>query len=771
MYEIDDMILVVPSDIKKEVIRENSLKGINNIKYMTLDEVYKHFYFDYDNKTIYSLMNKYNIKYDIAVGYLKNLYYVFEESKGNKKLLKLMEIRKYLDDNDLLIYDDLFIKLITKKKIVIYGYCYLKEEDYVLIDGLKKYTDVTIKNFDKGNYIHDEVYYGSLMEEEITFICENIVKLINQGISISNIKLMNVCDDYVNELKRISSFYNLKIDLDSSTSIYDTYYGKKFLEDFDLDRVYDNEVKNKIISILNNYMFASNYEDVKSLLINDFKNNYLPSLKYEDMIQIVKIESYIPNDMDYVFCLSFNEGVIPMVHKDEEYITDSLCSVVHKSTSISLNILDKESVINKLSLIKNLVITYRTSDGKGGLYPSDIINVLNMKKSSISREYKYSDMYNKILLANKIDDLIKYGEQDDLLSILYSKYRDIGYLSYDNKFTSLKSGKLDNILLSYTSLDSYYKCSFKYYINYILKLSIYEDTFLTYIGNLFHYVLSKAFDDDFDFDGVYEEFIRDNERDFSFKEKHFIKKLKKELVFIIETIKYQNSYSTFNDAFYEKEVQIKISDRVTFTGKIDKILYRKYNDKTLGVIIDYKTGNLKLNLNNIIHGLGMQLPIYLYLMENMHEFNNLVVVGFYLQKILPIVISRDPKKSYEEVRKSNLKLGGYSIDDEEYLELFDNSYSDSRVIASLKKSNNGFSSYSKIISFSDIDKIINITDEKIRECSKDILDLKFDINPKMIGNDNYGCEYCKFKDICFMKQNDIVRLKEYKKMEFLQEKV
>ena len=43
----------------------------------------------------------------------------------------------------------------------------------------------------------------------------------------------------------------------------------------------------------------------------------------------------------------------------------------------------------------------------------------------------------------------------------------------------------------------------------------------------------------------------------------------------------------------------------------------------------------------------------------------------------------------------------------------------------------------------------------------------FDINPKKIGNDNLGCEFCKFKDICFRTEKNIVDLKEYKNLEFL----
>ncbi|UKI57119.1 MAG: hypothetical protein L6V81_06945 [Clostridium sp.] len=38
--------------------------------------------------------------------------------------------------------------------------------------------------------------------------------------------------------------------------------------------------------------------------------------------------------------------------------------------------------------------------------------------------------------------------------------------------------------------------------------------------------------------------------------------------------------------------------------------------KKIVVIIDYKTGNPILNINNSLYGLDMQLPVYIYLIKN-----------------------------------------------------------------------------------------------------------------------------------------------------------
>ena len=48
-----------------------------------------------------------------------------------------------------------------------------------------------------------------------------------------------------------------------------------------------------------------------------------------------------------------------------------------------------------------------------------------------------------------------------------------------------------------------------------------------------------------------------------------------------------------------------------------------------------------------------------------------------------------------------------------------------------------------------------------------ILDGKFDINPKMIGKDIVGCEFCSYRDICFKKEEDYQELEKHKNLDFL----
>ena len=205
---------------------------------------------------------------------------------------------------------------------------------------------------------------------------------------------------------------------------------------------------------------------------------------------------------------------------------------------------------------------------------------------------------------------------------------------------------------------------------------------------------------------------------------------------------------------------------VSFVGIVDKIMYKE-NTNTLVSIIDYKTGYADINLYNVLYGLSMQLPIYLYLVKKSGLFNNVRFTGFYLQKILSSEVAFSVNKTYIEQKMSNLKLEGYSNNDPSILEVFIPDYEDSKFVKSMKTTSKGFYHYAKVLSDEQIDKLIEKVDENIEMARDNILKGEFSINPKQINEDKIGCDFCKFKDICYKTNNDFQKLKENKSLSFL----
>lgn len=773
----DNSLLIIPNKIKNNIVREiTKLDKIYNIKYTSFEEIEDHIY-SYSKDAIAYLMNKYNYKYEVAIVYLDNIRYIDDKLYNKKKLDKLVEIREellslgYITYNELVDYQYDFV--------IIYGYDYINNYRKNIVSKLEsKYNVLYIEDdiLNKNN----KIYEFDSIKDEIIYTAGKILDLINNNISPNNIKLIIGDSTYKKLINNIFSLFNIKTNIKNKTSIDITPIGKYFLDNieddinktldliknnFDMNDYNNIEVYNKIIKVLNSYKDLS---IAKYLLKYDFKNTYLDTINYNNEIEVLDINNNVFQDTDYVFILGFNQGLIPYINKDEDFFNDKELEILGLETSLIRNKLNKKALVKKIRTINNLSISYKLYDNNG----TYLVSLLNEELKyevikDIDNNYTYSNNYNRLKLAMLIDNLVKYGTHDDNLDLLFSNYKDIDYLTYDNNYKKIDKDDLleylDNkITLSYSALSNYYECSFKYYLNNILKIVPFEKTYKTLIGDVFHYILSICFDDNINIDSEYDKYLNEAEFELDEKEKFFFNKLKEDLLFIIDTIKEQYKHNSFDKSYYEDKIEIiKNIDNVEviFKGFIDKLMYKRKNDKDLVAIIDYKTGNPEININNIIYGLDMQLPIYLYLAKNSNNFNNPIIVGFYLQKILNYSINKDYKTNYLDLKKDSLKLQGYSIDDKDLLEEFDDSYNNSSVIKSLSITNSGsFSHYSKTISKDNINKLIDIVDDNINKATTDIINAKFDINPKVINGENKGCKYCMFYDICYVNPKNYVKL-------------
>lgn len=749
---MQEYILIIPNNIKKVIIKKVREKYHEyNIKFMSLEELIKKYTFDYDRRTIYYLMKEYNINYDTALIYLKNLYNI-NDNLNNKKMKKLQEIKAYLDKEELLIYNNNFKNYIKNKEIYIYGYNIGKYEENILKD-----LNYKIINNDKTKYKIDKIYKASKIEDEVIFVANKISKLLKDGIDIKKIKVI-ASNEYKEIIKRIFSLYNIKTNI-SKSSIYSSYECKKILNNLNnidnlLDDIKNIEIKNKIINVLNNYTFIQDKELVKDLIEEDLKNTYIDQNKQG--IKIITLDDFVEED-DYIFLMGYNKENIPKIHKDNDYFSDKEKEIINLDTSNEKNIKERKELINKILSIKNLVITYKLYDSNNNYTKSDLFENIEEEKI-INNDYSNSNILNKILLTQKLDNLIKYNIKEKDLELLYSNY-EIPYMKYNNKYTGIDKEDLYNyidnkLLLSYSSFDNYNRCKFKYYLGNILKLNIIKDDFKIIIGNICHYVLSNIDKEDFETNKYFDKYL-ETEREFTEREEFFLENIKEELSFIVDTIKKQLTYTTFDKKMYEEKVYVNMNKniKVTFMGVIDKVLYKEEEGKTLLAVIDYKTGSTDIKLDNKEYGLDLQLPIYLYLSSKM-KLENVKVVGFYLQKLLSTNL--DNTKDYITAKENTLKLEGYSVNNESLLSEFDTTYNDSKLIKSMKTTNKGFYTYSKVLKEEEIDNLINEVEEQINDRVDNILEANFTIDPKIIDGDNVSCKFCEYKDICFRREKDLI---------------
>ena len=730
-------LIITTRAIKKEILsKATKEKKLIKSKVLSKEEFIKEVTPQISGKALYFLMKKYKLNYFSAKQYLKNIY------------IKEETCIKY--------YNDL------KQE----GYITTNEEHYgealiikTEIDELYKEMIKEVKYYNKQEekYSH-KVYEFEDIEDEITGAAEQIIHDLNKE-DIDNMYLVIPNDEYYDKVNRIFKLFHLPISK-RETTIYSTVEVQRFLkelkekEDIEeaLKKTENSEVTNEIIKVLNKYSFQTQIDKTLIEIIeSELKTVKIKPTQTKNIIKIIKPQE-IESKEKYYYILGFNQNQIPKIYEEDGLVNDEIKIKNKLFTSIEKTKIEKDRIIEIITTYPNIYLSYKLKDNQSVYYPSSIIEDLKLEKSNKTKQLSYSNNYNKLLLAKLLDNYLNYGEIDENLNILYKTYPDIEYKTYSNKFKGLKEGQamryLNNSLsLSYTGLNNFYNCAFKYYIENILKINEHEDSFPILIGNLFHYILENLYEKDYDFDTLFTNYMKD--KTLEPKEEFYLNKLKNILKQDIEVIKMQDNQTLFNKKETEKKITLKMDEKanITFTGIIDKLSYSENNL----ILTDYKTGTVSATLENIDDGLNLQLPSYIYLVKE--GMKDKKIVGFYLQKLL-----NNKKIDTEENITNNLKLEGYTISNEKIISQIDKTYEDSQIIKGMKKTKTGFYPYTKLITEEDIDKISEIVKLKIEEIIKKVYEGKFDINPKKI-NKVLSCQYCKYKDLCYRTEEDIVELK------------
>lgn len=725
MHQIDikdNMLLICPRDIKEKILANN--KSLVDISFMTLEEYKKRYYFDYDYHAVKYLMDTYDYTLNNAKEIIESLYFVEDKDYPNNKLNDLVKIKKELLDKNLLILDPLFNK--HNKDTFAYGYGDIRLKDAKVLKG-------TI--IDK----HYNIYEFDTIESELEYVYESIFELLENGIDINKIYII-AGNEYENYFKRYNSYYDFKVNYPSDNSLYGTEAAKKFLEDIKLkgrETIY-NELNNKdLINILNKYLDLNEAYD---FIVEDLKHIKL-NKKYRDVVQVAS-NNYLFSDFDYVFYLGFNDKV-PAYKKDNEYLDNEMCHLLGIDDTNDKNRIIKENLISNLSNIKNLSLSYSKNSPFNKYERQMIFNDVNY--ITYTNKYLHSDKSNKNRYGELLDNLDKYGEHNDDLDSFYSTYDRNNYGDYDNSYKSFNVGK-EIVELSYSSMQSYYECAFKYYLDNILRPDDSDITFFNTIGTIAHNVLQEmVLDNTKDFDELW-----DNQVTFtSAKELYFNKKIKEEIREDFNIILKQKELSYFDDVECEKRIKLKLRDNIFFKGFIDKILKCKDNL----CIVDYKTGNTKIEDKYFEFGLNLQLPSYLYLLQE----DPSKIIGFYLQHLVAPKYVYDEKKDIETQKNDDMKLSGFTTDDISRINILEDLDGKSSVVSKLAITKNGdLSKNSKVISDEDMKDMIKLVEDKILEASTSILNNDFSINPKVIDNKNVSCIYCRYKDICYKRIKDYV---------------
>lgn len=767
--------LRIVNDKNKNRVLQNNSYQLDNMKIMGLQDFFKSYYFDYNKEAVVYIQEKYQVTLEIAEIYLNHLYYITKVESSNEKFSFLKELKRDLDSHKLLQYNPFFKNYLKTVKIEFYHL----EIDKILeniIKELEQITRVTITPYECIMKDNLECFESETLEMEINQVFQNITNLIKSGVSKENIYISNLKESDYFLVQKYSYFYHLPINFKNHQKINSTKIVHFFRSHYELgaEELFERmnnlfrlpkevTIIEKIIQICNSFSFEKSWTKKKSWIFSELEVATIPNSIYKDGInEIDFLQEEVYSD-SYVIVCNCNEGSFPNVVKEEGYFTEEEYNLCHLSTISEINKIKKEQIQKLISFYKNIKLFYHLKDGKEDKYKSHILENFPLNITKSQNEFCHSRLYNQLTLGKLWDDFYKYGVMGNEISKIKEE-KHVSYLSYKNEFKSFPMQsyfeKHPNLKMSYSSLDQFFHCSFRYYLNQFLHLNVFEESFEQKIGNMIHHILEKFYQPDFHYEEIFQNMSGNLAT--NAKESFFLEELKKELASFLSYLKDVNQNHDYQTLTEETlEFSLPKYKNVTFKGILDKIYWKEENGKTKLVIVDYKTGNPSSSLDNLKNGLNLQLPIYLYLLDYL-PFKNIEVVGFYYQKILSSLPNAQKGKTLEELKRKNWMLDGYSTSNQTLLSTFDDNYSNSKMIRGMKTSMNGFYPYTKVLDLDEIQKIKNIVSSHFDESVANIQAGEFAINPKRLKDQLIGCDYCKYQSICYMKEENIIDLEERK---------
>lgn len=734
-------IIICPNEKKKELLKLFSKDLSFNLKFVTKENVVNSLTYSFDDKAVLYLQDK-GYSFSNALEILENLKFI---TAGSNKLNKLLQIKEELNEKNLLVYNPHFINLFKGKKTYIYGYSTLDKELSLVLE--KNNVEHVYIEEDLKDYSHTVLIYENL-EDEVSSFFNGVCSLIEQGISIDDIYLFNYPSEYDLILRKYSKVYGLPINFSSNMNLSESPIFKEYIsllcnDNFEdafnkiSEKQDDYGVLNKIVSLLNDiYSLNLVKEKLIELLINKASKVQLHEHKYLHGINIVS-SSY--RGEGHIFVLGFSLGSYPIIKKDTDFLSDKEKIICSLNTSKELNNIAYEQMKYFLLNNKNLHISFKEKMGKQVYYQSLLIEDFKFKTGKPEmNNIRYSKKLANLEVASYRDLKIAYGLDNKYIDAV--NITEQRYLQYDHRFKSFEDAKQNgNINISYSQIDDYSQCPFKYYIKRICGgKNAFEDTFYTKLGRLFHTV----FEDSLVKEVSKENYLEQIDKEFvTPKEQFFINKLFDQVLKVVSKNRAFKEISSFKKDYGEQKLYYVIDEKSSLNGVVDKIMINDV-DKEI-IVVDYKTGNASFKKDYVEFGLSLQLPLYSLLISKTYpEYS---ITGVYIQNVL----------SQEQDENKLYRLDGITINDEAKINRLEHSIDkSSKYIAGLNKTSKGFKKNSSLIEQEEFDKIVSLSEEIVENTVKNIRDGKFPIRPIYVNNKNLACDYCPLKSVCFKDEKD-----------------
>lgn len=611
------------------------------------------------------------------------------------------------------------------------------------------------------------------------FSCQNFLNLIKLNLFSIDLKNIDILDNYI----YVNGLFDKPF-----YEPFTKYNDKREKENLSMLNEIRVDVINPIKCLLENVINVNDTLEVLRYLFmyidEEGITDKLATLDFEgynDLINALELLNDTTSNLNITMVLDYLSNILTSNLK-ENYMQDEVR--IESLDDYSFSPYKKVYFIGVTEKDLPVKFSYKTLINSSDLNHKDIYNLIK----------KHNDKYQNIIsniLINK-DVTITYHKINDSKNklnkstILSSFFNDDTHYTYSlNKDTVLNQDKkIDKSLalnlygstltLSPSSIETYSKCHYSYFLKYGLNLNVKEKNVFDSRkkGTFVHYILENTIKNNVTIKTINEmvdKYTNSYLDSCSYNIDNITlylisilkEKTKKLLSIILEELK--------NTKFKPEAVELKIKDMnfsiklddgvLNITGTVDRLDSYVLDDTYYYRIIDYKTGKKAFKLSDVINGLNMQMIVYLLAIKNLDKKNKInKPTGFLYYPALINYKKESINLSKDEVLeklKKQMRLNG--IISSSSLEFYNDNINDYVDV----KTRDNISS-DKVFSDDDLNIVFNKVMENLKKEGNKILSGNISINP-IIDSNNDSCAFCKFNSVCgFNKLNGDVR--KYKNM-------
>ncbi len=233
-----------------------------------------------------------------------------------------------------------------------------------------------------------------------------------------------------------------------------------------------------------------------------------------------------------------------------------------------------------------------------------------------------------------------------------------------------------------------------------------------------------------------------------------LRQMEETLLRSLKSLRHQFAKSGFAPAYFER--RFEQSGGHPIRGIIDRVDVAQSGGRYYVKVVDYKTGNHKLDGNKLYYGVSLQLPIYLKqaveVVRGEHPGAEVIPAGMFYYKVQnPLIAQKNA--SVEEELLREMRPQGMFLEEDEVLNLLDRDLlTEGRsdvIVADIKSGR--LSSNSQSASSARLKGYLDYATQKADDLMQQIRDGNIAVAPFQTGKGERGfdsCAYCPYMGIC-----------------------